>query len=114
MFEVTPIAEEQLVNYLKEYEMDSPIRISIMQQGNCSTMALGMVFDTATENDKTFKTDGLEFIVEEELLTNCGSIKVDFIEVGYSKRFAITSSIPVVESDHTCTGACGNTNHEKG
>ncbi len=108
LLEVTETAAESLKNYVREYEMDSPIRITIMQQGGCSGMSLGMVFDSATEKDRSFSVAGLQFIVEEDLFSTCGAIKVDFIDSSRRKGFAITSAIPLDNgSCGSCTGECG-------
>jgi len=107
MFEVTDSAAESLKNYTQEFDYNKPIRITIMQKQGCSGMGLGLVFDDPQEGDKTFAVDSLTFVVEEELLSTCENIKVDFIDTGSQKGFAISSKIPIEGgSCDGCTGEC--------
>ncbi|HFQ89856.1 MAG TPA: hypothetical protein ENK27_07235 [Desulfobulbus sp.] len=70
-----------------------------------------MALDEPKENDRTFEEDNLTFLVEEGLLSTCGSIKVDFIEAGYRSGFSITSANPVggggCSSGSCSSGSCG-------
>ncbi|MCK5517022.1 MAG: hypothetical protein KAI39_09130 [Desulfobulbaceae bacterium] len=73
-----------------------------------------MALDEPKDNDKTFKEDGVNFIVEEGLLESCGTIKVDFLEAGYRSGFSITSTNPVSGGGGGCSsgscssGSCGS------
>ncbi|PIE59341.1 MAG: hypothetical protein CSA32_04600 [Desulfobulbus propionicus] len=70
-----------------------------------------MALDEPKEDDKTFEKDTLQFLVENSLMTTCGSIKVDFIEAGYRSGFSITSANPVggggCSTGSCSTGSCG-------
>lgn len=106
MLEVTPIALEKLTNYLQEHKVDMPIRIAIMG-GGCSGAVLGMSLDKADDKDKSFKKETLEFLIEEELLSMCGEVKVDFIESENRSGFAVTSANPV-SVEGGCNGSCAS------
>ena len=57
-----------------------------------------------------FEEDTLKFLVDSDLLTRCGSVKVDFIEAGYRSGFAITAANPRGGgscSSGSCGGSCG-------
>ena len=57
-----------------------------------------------------FEEDTLKFLVDSDLLTRCGSVKVDFIEAGNRSGFAITDANQLGGgscSSGSCGGACG-------
>ena len=57
-----------------------------------------------------FEEDTLKFLVDSDLLTRCGSVKVDFIEAGYRSGFAITAANPLGGGScrsGSCGGSCG-------
>ena len=48
----------------------------------------------------------LTFLVDNELMTNCGEIKIDFIESGMRSGFTITSKVPV--GGGGCASGCSS------
>jgi len=72
---------------------------------------LGLALDEPKESDKTFEEGGLTFLVDEDLLIRCGTIKVDFIDAGYRSGFSITPANPLGGgsscSSSSCGGSCG-------
>jgi Fe-S cluster assembly iron-binding protein IscA len=70
-----------------------------------------LALDESKENDEIFKEDDLTFLVEQNLLNTCGSIKVDFIDAGYRSGFSITSTNPIggggCSSGSCASGSCG-------
>ncbi len=107
MFEITKTASDNLKDYLQQNNVDSSIRIALMQ-GGCSGSALGLALDSKKDTDETFTKEDLQFIVKKELLETCGSIKVDFIDAGHRSGFSITSANPIGEPDGCSTGSCGS------
>ncbi|NQS71126.1 MAG: adhesin [Desulfobulbaceae bacterium] len=106
MFEITETAANNLKAYFEQNKVDSPVRVALMQ-GGCSGAALGLALDEPGENDKVFEEGTLKFVVEDQLLVRCGSIKVDFIEAGYRSGFSISSANPVGGGGcGTCSGSC--------
>jgi Fe-S cluster assembly iron-binding protein IscA len=68
-----------------------------------------LALDEPKDNDKTFEEDGVQFLVEQGLLTTCGSIKVDFLDAGYRSGFSITSDNPVGGGGGGCSsGSCSS------
>jgi Fe-S cluster assembly iron-binding protein IscA len=67
-----------------------------------------LALDEPKDNDKTFQEDSVTFLVEEGLLSSCGTIKVDFLEAGYRSGFSITSSIPVGGGGSCSSGSCSS------
>ncbi len=106
MFEVTEIAANNLKAYFEQNKVDSPVRVGLMQ-GGCSGAALGLALDEPKADDKVFEDKALKFIIAEDLLGQCGSVKVDFIEAGYRSGFSITSANPVGGGGcGSCNGSC--------
>ena len=57
-----------------------------------------------------FEEGDLKFLVDGDLLTRCGAVKVDFIEAGYRSGFSITAANPLGGSScssGSCGGSCG-------
>jgi len=67
-----------------------------------------LALDEPKDNDKTFQEDTVTFLVEEGLLSTCGTIKVDFLEAGYRSGFSITSANPVGTGGSCSSGSCGS------
>ena len=65
-----------------------------------------MALDEPKENDETYDNDDVKFLVDNELMKNCGDIKVDYTEAGYRSGFAISSTIPVNAGGGGCGGSC--------
>ncbi len=108
MFDVTPMANDKLVNYLKENKISSAIRVSVMH-GGCSGPALGLSLDEATSQDVSFQIDDITFVIEKSLLEQCGSIRIEYIEAGGRSGFTISSANPLPMAGGGCSsGSCGS------
>jgi Fe-S cluster assembly iron-binding protein IscA len=73
-----------------------------------------LALDEPKDNDTTMEQDGLTFLVDNDLLKDCGDIKVDFVESGMRSGFSISSTIPVSGngggggcSSGSCGSGCG-------
>ena len=107
MFEVTDLAVNNLQAYLDQNKISSAIRIALMQ-GGCSGPSLGLALDEPKESDKVFDENNLKFLVDEELMQQCGTVKVDFVDAGYRSGFSITSANPLGSGGSCCSGgSCG-------
>ena len=114
MLEVTEAAIANVKEYLRQKNIESSVRITMMS-GGCSGPALGLALDKAKENDQTFEQGGVSFLVEKGLSETCGAIKVDFIEpdsgCGCSGGgFSISSEKPLPSAGggcSSCGGSCG-------
>jgi Fe-S cluster assembly iron-binding protein IscA len=70
---------------------------------------LGLALDEPKDNDTTVEESGITFLVDKDLMTTCGAIKVDFVESGMRSGFAISSTIPVSGGSGGCSsGGCGS------
>ena len=83
MLEVTVSALEILKDYMRQQQLSSPVRISIMS-GTCSGPTLRISIDKERENDYIADRGQIRFVVDRDLLATCGAIKVDFIEANSS------------------------------
>ena len=107
MFEITKTALENLKSYLHQNNTESSIRIALMQ-GGCAGPALGLALDEVKDNDTTFQEDTLSFLIENELLSTCGAVKIDFVEADHGSGFSITSTNPVGGGGGCSSGSCAS------
>jgi iron-sulfur cluster assembly accessory protein len=108
MLDVTPTANDKLVNYLKDNKISSAIRVSVMH-GGCSGPALGLSLDEAKPQDESFQIDDVTFLIEKSLLEQCGSISIEYIEAGSRSGFTISSANPLPMGGSGCSsGSCGS------
>jgi iron-sulfur cluster assembly protein len=71
---------------------------------------LGLALDEPKDTDAKYEQDGLTFLVDNNLLDTCGSIKVDFIDAGMRSGFSISSAKPIGGggcSSASCGTDCG-------
>lgn len=107
MFEITEKALENLTSYLQQNKTESAIRIALMQ-GGCAGPALGLALDEAKDNDTTFNQGTIDFLIEKELLSTCGAVKIDFVEAEHGSGFSITSTNPVGGGGGCSSGSCAS------
>ncbi|MDD5759661.1 MAG: hypothetical protein PHI06_11345 [Desulfobulbaceae bacterium] len=70
---------------------------------------MGLALDEPKENDATYDNDTLKFLVDNELMKNCGAIKIDYADAGYRSGFSITSTIPLsTGGGGGCGGSCSS------
>ncbi|MCK5070375.1 MAG: hypothetical protein KAR01_07525 [Desulfocapsa sp.] len=70
---------------------------------------MGLALDEPKDNDNVYDQDDLKFLVEEGLMSTCGSIKVEFIDAGPRSGFGITSTNSIAGSGGGCSsGSCGS------
>ncbi|MDF1576973.1 MAG: hypothetical protein RQ753_00950 [Desulfurivibrionaceae bacterium] len=70
---------------------------------------MGLALDEPKDNDAKMEQDGLTFLVDNDLMKDCGDIKVDFVESGMRSGFSISSTIPVSGGGGGCSsGSCGS------
>jgi Fe-S cluster assembly iron-binding protein IscA len=72
-----------------------------------------LALDEPKDSDLKVEEEGLTFLIDTELMTSCGDIKVDFVESGMRSGFTISSRIPVAGGGGGCSsggcssGSCG-------
>lgn len=108
MLEITTQANEKLIEYMQANNISSSLRVALMQ-GGCSGPSLGLALDEEKPTDELFSRQNLTFLVEKDLLQQCGSITVDYTEAGSRSGFTITSTKPLPETGGGCSsGSCGS------
>ena len=108
MLEVTTLASEKLVEYMQVNNITSSLRVALMQ-GGCSGPSLGLALDEEKATDELFTQEKLTFLVEKDLLQQCGSIKVDYADAGSRSGFTITSANPLPNAGGGCSsGSCSS------
>jgi iron-sulfur cluster assembly protein len=102
MFIVSENAQDQIAKYFKINEI-KPIRVFLSQ--GCSGPRIAMAVDEIRNTDKVFKINGVEYVVEKELLKQAQPIEVDFMGDG----FQISTSLKLGGGCSGCgsTGSCG-------
>lgn len=109
MLEVTELATQNLKSYMDQNNIDSALRVAIMG-GGWAGPSLGLALDEPRETDAKYEQDGLTFLVDNNLLDTCGSIKIDFIDAGMRSGFSISSAKPIgggCSSAASCGSNCG-------
>ena len=100
MINVTDAAIKRIKEFLSENNIDSAIRVTLME-GGCSGPALGIVLDSPMDRDKKITCQQIDFIIHEDMLEQCGAVTIDFAEPDNpgctcsSGGFKITSEKPV-------------------
>jgi iron-sulfur cluster assembly accessory protein len=104
-FTVADMAAEKLKEYFVQNNINSPLRVALMQ-GGCSGAALGLALDEQKDNDEVFLKNDLTFLIEKGLLGLCGSVNVEYVDAGPRSGFSITSANPV--GGGGCGGSCSS------
>lgn len=106
MLEVTSQANTKLVEYMQSNNVNSALRV-FLTQGGCSGPALALALDEKKPGDEEFSFSPLTFLVEKALLTQCGTITIDFIDSGSRSGFSVLSSTPLPGGGGCSSGSCG-------
>ncbi len=109
MLEVTEMAGQKLKAYLEENKIESAVRVALMS--GCGGPSLGLALDEAKETDATADQGGVQVIIDNDLLGQCGAVRVDFTKgsgCGCSSGFSVTSSTPLSGTNGGCGGSCSS------
>ena len=74
MFEVSAEAAQVLAAYL-----EAPVRITPMS-GSCAGPHLRLRTGQVRKSDRVFRQGGITFVVDQELLAECGLIRMDYMD----------------------------------
>jgi HesB-like selenoprotein len=108
MLDVSELANEKLLEYMKANNISSSLRVALMQ-GGCSGPSLGLALDEEKETDESFVKQDLTFLVEKSLLEQCGAISVDYVDAGSRSGFNISTTTPLPGAGNGCSsGSCGS------
>jgi len=109
MFEITGDAITFLKNYMDEQKLDSPLRV--FKQNGCGGVKLALALDQAQPGDNTFNDSPITFLVDQDLLKECGGIKIDYKEpdgqgCGCSGGLTLSSTKTLVAPEGSGGGGC--------
>lgn len=62
-----------------------------------------LVLDEPKDNDEKTEVDGLTYLIDKELSTQSGTVKVDFIDNGWQQGFVLSAANPLGGG-----GGCGS------
>ena len=93
MFQVTESASEAVKGIMAERKLDSPLRVTM--SGGCCGPSLGLVVDEAKESDLKYEFDGVTYLVDKDLSSETGEIRLDYVDMGGQKGFTLRSQNPV-------------------
>ncbi len=100
MINVTPPAQKQVKMYFEGKEI-SPIRIFLNSAG-CGGPSLAMALDEKKESDAVYTHDGIDYIMDKDLLEKASPIQVNFSGTG----FVLESSLKPAPGCTGCAGSC--------
>lgn len=63
-----------------------------------------LVLDEPKDNDDKYEVDGLTYLIDKELSTQSGDVKVDFVDNGWQQGFVLSTATPLGGG-----GSCGST-----
>lgn len=111
MLEVTEMAGQKLRAYLEENKIESAVRVALMN--GCGGPSLGLVLDDAKATDTAADHDGVRVLIDNELLGQCGAVRVDYTEGSGcgcqgGGGFAITPTNPLPSAGGGCGGSCSS------
>jgi Fe-S cluster assembly iron-binding protein IscA len=64
-----------------------------------------LVLDEPKDDDERVEADGLTFLINKDLASQSGEVKVDFVDTGWQQGFTVTSEKPVGGGASAC-GSC--------
>ena len=65
-----------------------------------------MALDEPHENDDTYKTAGITYLIDKKLSELVGSVKIDFVEQGWRSGFVVLPDKPVFDGHSACGTSC--------
>lgn len=108
MLEVTSEANVKLIEYMRDNSISSSLRI-FLNQGGCSGPSLALALDEEKPGDELYKRQDLTFLIEKDLLQQCGNITIDFVDAGSRAGFSISSLNPIPGAGGSCSsGSCSS------
>ncbi len=109
MLTVTELAGQKLQEYLTQNNIDSAVRVALMN--GCGGPSLGLALDEAKAGDASTEREGVKVLIDNELLTQCGEVRVDYSEgsgCGCRGGFSVTPSVPLPNTGGGCGGSCSS------
>ncbi len=101
MITVTESAQTEIKKFFADKDL-KPIRIFLNH--GCGGAQLAMAMDEKKENDLSCEVDGVEYLMESQLLEDAKPVEVDFTGTG----FQLSSSLQLSSGCSSCgtKGSC--------
>ena len=65
-----------------------------------------MALDEPNENDNSYKTAGVTYLIDKNLLEHVGAVKIDFINQGWRAGFVVLPDKPLTDGQSACGASC--------
>ena len=102
MFSVTQKASEMIAEFFKGRQEARSLRV-MLQGGRCSGYSLGLAMDKSKPDDEVFEQDGVNYVIEKDLLLEAQPIVIEFLETAQGSGFNIQSNLKRPSSCGTCS-----------
>lgn len=103
---VTPAAEEKLVELLNSEDEVNGVRIFV-SGGGCGGMTYGMTFsESPSPFDSVYKRDDLTVYIDAIALNYLEGVEIDYVQQGLGASFVFKNVFASTGGSGTC-GACG-------
>ena len=101
MIDVTSAAQEQVQAYFTDKEI-MPVRIFVTS--GCGGSQLAMALDEKKDTDSAYAYNGVEYIMDQELLEQAQPVRIDYS----GKGFSLESSLNLSSGCSSCgtKGSC--------
>ena len=100
MITVTEIAQEKIVQVLKENKNEEKGVRVFLYGGGWGGPSLNLALDEPKDSDSVFNNGGVAYIIDNDVLNMTGNITIDFVTEGSQSGFTLQSENPV-------SGSCG-------
>ena len=80
MINVTPAAREQILAYFADKQIQ-PVRIFL--SSGCGGPQLAMALDEKTDKDGAYEYEGIQYVMDQELLDQAQPVIVDYSGTGF-------------------------------
>jgi len=103
---VTPAAQEKLVELLNSEEEVNGVRIFV-SGGGCGGMTYGMTFaESPSPFDSVYQHDDLSVYIDAIALNYLEGVEIDYVQQGLGSSFVFKNVFASTGGSGTC-GACG-------
>ena len=65
-----------------------------------------MALDEPNENDNSYVTAGVTYLIDKKLSEHVGAVKIDFVEQGWRSGFVVSPDKPFTDGHSSCGTSC--------
>jgi iron-sulfur cluster assembly protein len=67
-----------------------------------------LVLDEPKDTDESYQYDGLTYVIDKDLSTQSGDVKVDYMDNGWQQGFMLSSTVPLAGAGGSCGSSGGS------